>query len=139
MKKLILFLPLMVFAGIIHAQAISQEDIAAATEAAVNLYQLEDSQVAEMQTIQARRLKNLADVASLRESDYQLFLRKRSAIRAGTEASLSRLLTSEQMKILTQQQIEHRKKASAVIQRLKQEGATPEEIKLAVLELEVED
>ena len=138
MKKLILFLPLLVFAGIIHAQAVSQEDITAATEAAVNLYQLEDNQVAEMQKIQARRLKNLADVESLRESDYPLFLRKRSAIRVGTEASLSRLLNDEQMKILTQQQIEHRKKASDVIQRLKQEGATPEKIKLAVLELEIE-
>jgi hypothetical protein len=139
MKKLILFLPLLAFAGIIRAQSVSQEDIAAATTAAVELYQLEDSQLAEMQKIQARRLKNLADVESLRTSDYPLFLRKRSAIKAGTEASIKRLLNNEQMKILTQQQIEGRKRTSELIQRLKQEGATPEAIKTAVLELNLEE
>jgi hypothetical protein len=136
MKKFILFLPLLIVASLLSAQELSESSIDAATAEAVKLFNLKEDQIPEMRKIQERRLRNLQEIASLKNSDYNLYVQKKSAVRQGTEASLSRLLSEEQKTILTSLQIERRKRASSLIRKMKQEGASPEEIKQAVMALD---
>lgn len=136
MKKFILFLPLLLAASLLSAQELSESSINTATTEAVALFNLNEDQIPEMRKIQTRKLRNLQEIESLKNDNYNLYLQKKSAVRQGTEASLSRLLNEEQKAILTSLQIERRKKASALIRKMKQEGASPEEIKLAVMALD---
>ena len=136
MKKFILFLPLLLTASLLSAQEVSERSIDAATTEAVSKFNLNEDQIPEMRKIQARHLRNLQEIESIKDSDYDLYVQKKSAVRQGTEASLSRLLNEEQKTILTSLQIERRKKASDLIRKMKQEGASPEEIKQAVMALD---
>ncbi len=135
MKKLTLFFLVLSLAPGLSAQ---QENDAArkATEEAAALYQLDKKQAEEMYQIQERRFRNLASIEELRQSDYRLFLQKKNSVREGMLASTRRLLTEAQMEIFKQKLVERRKKESALAEKLKQEGATREEIQLAMWELE---
>lgn len=89
-----------------------------------------------MYVIQQRRLRNLASIESLREVDYSLYLQKKNSAREGMMASIQRMLDEQQMEAFNRQLAERRKKESALIQELKQEGASREEIQLAIWQLE---
>jgi len=136
MKKLVLLLPLMVFAIYSYGQSISKATITAATDAAAEIYQLNEKQVPKMQQIQERRLKNLSEIEPLRSTNYELYLQKKNAVRLGTQASIKRLLNEAQMPILKEQMLERRKRESKLIQDMKMEGASREEMQLAIWELE---
>lgn len=107
-----------------------------ATEEARALYQLDEEQAKEMYVIQERWLRNLASIEELREADYYRFLQKKNSAREGAMASIRRLLREGQMDIFNQQLASRRKEEAAVAARLKEEGATREEIQIAIWELE---
>lgn len=136
MKKTILLLPLLALATFLSAQSIDKADIQAATDAAVNLYQLDENQVEGMYKIQERRLRNLVEIESVKNSNEALYLQKKNAIRLGMEASIQRLLRDDQQSALRAQQLERRKAESALIQKMKQEGADKEAIQLAIWALD---
>ena len=89
-----------------------------------------------MYKIQERHFKNMASIESLTDTDQNLYVQKRRAVRMGTDASTKRLLTEAQMPIFNEQQLERRKKESALIRKMKAEGDSKEEIQLAILEME---
>jgi hypothetical protein len=135
MKKIFFCAMVMFMVLSVSAQtAGAQSDVEEATRELVSVYGLDENQSAEMFKIQERRLKNLAEIEPLRQSDYQLYLHKRRNVRLGTEGSIKRLLNEEQMEIFNRQLLERRKKESEYIKELRQKGAGKEEIQKAILE-----
>ncbi len=107
-----------------------------ATDQAAAFYQLNEKQAGQMYAIQERRFRNLASIAQLQETDYPLYLQKKNSVREGMMSSIQRILDDEQMEVFNLQLAEHRKKESTLIEELKQEGATREDIRLAIWQLE---
>ncbi len=137
MKKIVLSLSFCLVVLALSAQAtIGQDAIQQATDELVSLYQLDAKQAVKMQTIQERRQRNLAEIETLQDSDPQLYLIKKKNIRKGMEASIRMMLTAEQMPIFNQQQIERRKRDSEKIKSLRAQGASKEEIQMALLEMD---
>ncbi len=134
MKKLTLWLGLLAFATGLYAQA-ETSAIQAATDEAAALYQLDEEQAKQMYQVQERRFRNLASIEQLKASDYSLYLRKRENVRQGTLAAVKRILQESQMAIFNQQLAERRQEEAALTRRLKEEGASREEIRTALLEL----
>ena len=135
MKKLILcFFFLSAVYGL-YAQA-SETEARRATEEAIAQYQLNHNQAEEMYVIQARRLRNLSAIETLRASDYPLYLEKKNATREGMLSSIRRLLKASQLEILEQQLAERRKQEAALKAKLKDTGATREEIQMAIWDIE---
>jgi hypothetical protein len=107
-----------------------------AVDAMVQKYQLNDEQRAEAVIIQKRRLRNLAEIESLKDTDYKRYLKKKDFIREATLASTKRMLSREQMPLLNEVLIDRRKRESALIEKLKAQGASQEEMQIAIWELE---
>ena len=136
MKKLLLILPFFFFTGMIIAQdAYNAEAVRKAVEEQTALYQLNETQITKMQKIQETRFNNLAEVEHLKDSDYKQYLFKQKSIQMGMNGSIERMLTQEQKIIFNQQRAERRKKESDLIKSLRANGATKEEIQMALLEL----
>ena len=135
MKKLTLCFFFLALALGLSAQQAEAEARKAANEA-IALYQLDETQAAEMYVIQERRFRNLASIEALRQTDYKFYLQKKNSIREGMMASVQRLLRANQMEPFNQALISRRQQESALKQKLKQEGATREEIQIAIWELE---
>lgn len=115
-----------------NTEQLVQED----TEKMVAFYELDANQTKQMQVIQARKYRNLAEIASLEATDRQLYLKKLKSIRQGTLASTKRLLRKDQLPKLQEVMMERRKQESAVIKSLKAEGKSKEAIEQALLEME---
>ena len=107
-----------------------------ATTQLVDVYQLDKSQQKTMLEIQERRLRNLEEIKPLRRTAYEKYLHKRRAIEKNTLGSIERMLTAEQRPILKQQRYDRRKKESDLIKKLRAEGKSPDEIQIAILELQ---
>jgi len=108
------------------------------TEAMVKYYDLDENQAKQMEVIQDRKYRNLAEIASLEQTDRNLYLRKLKSVRQGTLASTKRILRPEQMQKYQDILVERRKKESALIKAQKAAGKTKAEIETMLLELEVE-
>ena len=135
MKQSILCFLFLALAAALPAQS-DKAEVRQATDAAVSMYQLDDKQAEEMYVIQERRFRNLASIEALRQTDYKFYLQKKNSIREGMMASVQRLLRANQMEPFNQALISRRQQESALKQKLKQEGATREEIQIAIWELE---
>ena len=135
MKKLTLCFFFLALALGLSAQQAEAEARKAANEA-IALYQLDETQAAEMYVIQERRFRNLSSIEALRQTDYKFYLQKKNSIREGMMASVQRLLRAGQMEPFNQALISRRQQESELKQKLKQEGATREEIQIAIWELE---
>jgi len=120
----------------LQAQAVDMVRADAVAESLIDTYQLTEGQEAEAHIIAERRLRNQAEIAHLQSSDRKRFLQKKNAIREGEIISLKRLLNEEQLPILRTQIVERRKKESDLIQNMKAQGATREEIQLAIWDME---
>jgi hypothetical protein len=120
----------------LQAQTADKAQLDAAAQDLIGTYQLTEAQEAEAFVIAERRLRNQAEIAHLASADPKLYLQKKNAIRQGELVSIERLLNKDQLPILRQQMIERRKKESNLIQKMKAQGATREEIQLAVWEME---
>ena len=118
------------------AISIDKEAARKAADEMITRYSLDAEQAAQAYKIQERRLRNEADIASLKETNNLLFLQKRKAIRIGTEGTLKRMLTPSQMEIFNARAAARRLQDSDFIKELKQKGLTQEEMKLALLERE---
>ncbi|KAA3634051.1 MAG: hypothetical protein DWQ02_12015 [Bacteroidetes bacterium] len=135
MRKVLLCFILSAVAFTISAQSseVSNEVSQAVTEL-TSLYDLDTKQVEQMTVIQQRHFKNLADIASLKDTDKTKYLQKLSANRKGTEASMYRMLNQTQRVIFNEQQAQRRIAESEIIKELKAQGLSSEEIRLQVIE-----
>ena len=96
-------------------------------------YQLDEAQVVEMRRIQQRRFSNIEEIASLQQSNYDLWIQKRRAIRTNTEGSIRRMLHPEQLPVFDQYMTQRRIEDSNFIKEMQQQGKTKEQIELLLL------
>lgn len=137
MKRILIVVALLVFASTAFAQQkVNKRSIRQATEELTALYSLSEVQQAKVYDIQERRLTNLAEIEHLKAEDYKTYLLKRRAVRIGTENALKRLLEGSQLEIFQVQMEDRRQREIEKMQALKQEGATKQEIEIALLEIQ---
>lgn len=113
---------------------IDKEVARKAADEMIALYNLDAKQADQAYKIQERRLRNEADIASLKETDNKLYLQKRKAIRTGTEATLKRMLNASQMEIFNARAAERRKQDSDFLKEMKIKGMSQDQMNLALLE-----
>lgn len=131
MKQLTLAIVVFLFSVTVQAQD-NAAAIRQATDSWGSLYQLDEAQKEKAYHIQERFFQQQSEIMALSQTDEKLYLQKKNSIRLGAQASLKRLLNEEQKAIFQEQLIERRKQESALIQQKKGEGATMEEIQLAI-------
>lgn len=118
------------------AQGSTDPRVTKAANEMVRIYNLDEKQAATAVEIQERRFRNLAEIASLENTDKNLYRHKYKAIQQSTDASLRRMLNEEQMAIYNQRAIEIRNKKAEKTAELKEQGLSMEEIEDALLEFE---
>lgn len=110
------------------AEAITQELVAK--------YKLTDAQTAKMLKIQQRKLKNESEIAPLEATDIDKYLAKMRGNEEQTNFSIRRILDKEQVKILIKEEHEIRTKRANISAKMQKEGATPLEIKKALIKVD---
>ena len=119
------------------AQHSSLEDQAAqATAELTERYQLNAEQATKMLYIQQTRLHNIASVAELEASDPQTYIKKMKSIQSGMETSVQMLLDEEQVKVFYNELIKRRQRQADLARKMQDEGATPQQIELALVNME---
>jgi hypothetical protein len=128
----------MLFFFLLLGGIVSAQERSAAVEQAVQeqtaRYNLSTEQVTQMYVVEERRERNLQEIEVLRESNYRLYLEKQQSIRQNSEGTIRQILHKEQRLVLDQQQANYRQATSNLIQQMRQEGKSKEEIELALLE-----
>lgn len=150
MKYLVMFM--LLFSGIVFAQAQEVKAKAPAesgngkvdpareaTGPLVSKYGLNMEQTQKMQSIQARKLRNLADIETYKTSNAALYRAKLESIQKGTQNSIRRMLnTKEQQTIFQKTMAEQRKLRQAKREELSAQGASKDVIDAAVLGIYLE-
>ena len=131
--KIQMLLFFLLLGGIVSAQERSAT-VEQAVQEQTAPYSLNEEQVAQMYVIEERRERNLQEIEVLRESNYRLYLEKKNAVRTHSEGNIRQILHKEQRFILDQEQAAYRQATSNLIQQMRQEGKSKEEIELALLE-----
>ncbi|MBK7871571.1 MAG: hypothetical protein IPJ74_13315 [Saprospiraceae bacterium] len=115
---------------------VNAREVQQATNAVAALYQLDETQKEKVYEIQDRRLRNLAQIETIKATDYDTYVIKRRAIQIGTDNAIKRLLNETQLKIYEAQIAVRRQKEVDKMIELKKQGASKEEIEKALLEIE---
>lgn len=136
MKKLILSGLMMLFVMSIFAQKNTDRSAESDTQALVEKYNLTDAQEAKVLKIQNRKYNHAAQFADLENTNTEQFLAKKSANEEQTNFSIVRLLDKDQRILFKQNKRDLRARRGALSHKMLKEGATPIEIKKALLELE---
>lgn len=111
----------------------------AATDALVAKYNLNADQAKQMYTIQARKQRNLAQIADLKTSDPALYQTKMKSVQTGTLASIRRILkTKEQVDLFEKTKVEVRNQRAIKQKELMGKGAKKAEIEAALLDIYAE-
>ncbi len=108
-----------------------------ATDRLAKKYSLNAVQTEKLLAIQERKIKNEAEFAAFKTSDYKLYRAKHQANIVGTEASFKRILTGkEQLALYKTNEVELRKRRAAKAAELKRQAKTAEEIQDVLVEME---
>lgn len=118
--------------------SIDTEEVRKATDELTAKYGLSREQIQQVLVIQERRLRNLAEIEPLKNTDEALYRQKLKNIRMGAEASLERILTPEQRPILERERVERRKQNAAKLRRMELDGVSKDDILKAMEEMESE-
>lgn len=118
--------------------SIDTEEVRKATDELTAKYGLSREQVQQVLVIQERRLRNLAEIEPLKNTDEALYRQKLKNIRMGAEASLERILTPEQRPVLERERVERRKQNAAKLRQMELDGVPKEDILKAMEEMESE-
>lgn len=132
-KKFLTAIVALLFVTGLQAQSFNAQK---ATDELARVYSLDEAQKAEMLTIQQRKARNLQEIQTLKTSDRDLYIKKLKSIRYGNDASVKRMLNQQQMEIYYAKSKERRQKEADLTAKMKEEGATPEQIQEALAEIE---
>ncbi len=132
MKKFLLS----VFSLLVTIGAFAQDDATArtATDELVEIYSLDSDQAEQMLVIQQRKVRNLTQIETMKNSDIKKYRHKVRAIQQSTDASTRRMLNKEQMVTYQQKRLEWRKDRTNRIAELKESGMTMEQIEDKLLD-----
>ena len=107
-----------------------------ATDQLAAKYSLSADQTKKMYAVQLRKLKNIASIASLKQSDPAKFLAKSTAIQTGTLGSIQRILNNKtQVELYQRTQSEVRALKSAKRKELLTQKVSAAEIDAALLDI----
>lgn len=132
-KKFLTAIVALFFVTAMQAQSFNAQN--AANELAI-AYALDDAQKTEMMTIQQRKARNLTEIQSLKSTDRDAYIKKLKAIRYGTDASIKHLLNKDQMEVFFAKSKERRQKEADLMSKMKEAGATQEEIQEALAQID---
>lgn len=117
----------------------SDQEIRKATEQLTAKYSLNADQAKQAYIVLVRKDKNMAQIASFKDSDPALYLAKAQNIQKGTLASIRRILNSkEQVEIYQKTQAEIRVLRNKKHKELAAKKATKAEIETALLAIYAE-
>lgn len=137
MMRIILLFALVFSAGAAFAQDKSPETQAAARlEEIKPLLQLDDRQSAEVNRVLLRKYRDMVEVAPLKESDPDLYIRKMRSIQTGADFSIRRQLREEQKDLFHNYTFQIRQRQADLIRTLQLQGVSPREMEFAILEME---
>ena len=138
MKKLLLIVLNMAFAFGVFAQTADKDaaklanpDLSAAQKATLSLvkiYDLSGEQAQATLKIQQAKVRNFAEIESLRATDAVKYAQKRLASINIAAGEFSTLLDGRQMKIFTRAQAQHTENIARITQNLRKEGLPETEI-----------
>lgn len=135
-KLLFLFVTICTLSSLSAQSKVSKKEIEKATADLTALYQLTPTQKEQAYKMQERRLNNLRELETIKNSELDAYTRKRAAVRIAFESQLQRMLTDEQTKIYQAQVAERHQRESLRKKELKRQGASKEQIEKSLLEIE---
>ena len=97
-------------------------------------FELRPDQVEQMYVIEERRARNLEAIEVLRESDYRLYLQKKSVIRTHINGNIRQILDKEQRMILDEDMRQYRTETRNLARELQEQGKSKDEIEMMLLE-----
>ncbi len=100
------------------------------------VYQFDNSQKNQFLELQQEYLSKEASLSAIKTTDYDRYLVKRQQLKTTTEKSMLRFLNDRQLSVYQKQQEIKAQKETELKAKLKKEGASVEEIKRALLEME---
>ena len=126
------------FASGLFAQSTNstREEAKRTTDILKAKYNLDAMQEMQMQKNQERRVENAREFEYLKNTDENLYYKKKRSNIEGTNASIKRMLTSDQIKIYQQDQLELRKKRAEKSKELKTKGISGFELEKALIDIE---
>ena len=133
MRKIFFSIFSLFFVVGVLAQGSTDPKVRKAANEMVETYNLDETQAVTALEIQERKYRNLAEIASLENTDKDLYRHKYKAILQSTDASLRRMLNEEQMAIYNQRAMEIRTKKAERTAELKEQGLSMEEIEDTLL------
>lgn len=136
MKKVILSCMMMLFVMSTFAQKKAERSAETDTQALVEKYNLSNAQEAKVLKIQQRKYKNESQIASLESTDIDTYLKKRGTNEEQNKFSILRILNEDQKKKFKQDERDLRVKRGTLSHKMQKQGASPIEIKKALLEVE---
>jgi len=136
MKKVILSCMMMLFVMSTFAQKKAERSAETDTQALVEKYNLSNAQEAKVLKIQQRKYKNESQIASLESTDIDTYLKKRGTNEEQNKFSILRILNEDQKKQFKQDERDLRVKRGTLSHKMQKQGASPIEIKKALLEVE---
>ena len=130
MSKILLLFTLVFATSVVFGQVNQIELAQKATQELVTEYQLTTAQSTDMQKIQERKYRNLAEITDLKKSDLVLYIRKMESLEYGTDMSIMRLFKNNKAQLATFNKIrgERRLEKAKFQQEMKNEGLSAEEI-----------
>ncbi len=121
------------------APGINDQEVRKITETLTAKYSLDADQAKQMYTIQARKARNMAQIAAFQDSNPALYRSKVSNIQTGTLANIRRILhTKEQVALYQKTQAELRTLRNQKQKEMVAKKASKEAIETALLELYAE-
>lgn len=99
---------------------------------------LDAKQEAAVLKIQDRKDRQMAEIESLKNSNYELYTKKVDSIHKGNEIAVQRLLNKEQLAAYHQHRSHIRMEKARLTKKMKAEGASKKAIEKAVKNLEYE-
>ncbi len=139
MKSLLTIISLFFFAATLMGQHTVPADdpaVQSVVEKFAEKLDLTEAQIPKMVTIQQRRLRNLAEISVLKDSDPDMFLKKRISVNKGTEGSIRLMLDKEQTRKYHQHLLTVRQQKADKTAELKSQGLTWEQIEAHLVDID---
>ena len=110
-----------------------------ATQEMVAAYELNAEQTAEMQKIQERKYRNLAEIEALKKTNEDLYLQKLQALEYGTDMSVMRLFSENktQLTAFNKERSERRLAKANFQKEMQEQGLSAKEIEAKYWEARV--
>jgi hypothetical protein len=135
MKKVLIFFVLSLLSSF-FSQAQNTDIVRAAVEKMTARYQLDPTQVVEMERIQQRKQRNLTQLEVVKTQNPYLYISKKQSIYNGTTASTKRLLRDNQLNEFQRIQIDLRAARGKKVIEAKEKNWSKLETQTKLLEVE---